>query len=218
MTTPSVDVSKLSLGDIASNASRLSLGSALWIGGLIVALATGSFALGQRRSDAGLGDSLRTTTHHLDSLQRRLTTADSMAEVTEKFGDLFAKSLSDERVLSAIADGFRKERPAGISDQLELRRLIGWQLLAQQGRASFYRGDSVFRVRLAKNGDHIDVKWETHESVIIDALRRLEIAPSSALLARINGELNRGVAARLDNHHMAVRQPEDALSVVSSDQ
>ena len=61
------------------------------------------------------------------------------------------------------------------------------------------------------------MKWETRESVIVDALRRLGIAHSTTLIARINTELNRGVSARIDEGHLAVRQPEDALSVVSSD-
>lgn len=216
-TQPTVDVQKLSLRDIGQAIKRLSLASALWLGGLVIACGSVMLQTGRSLEAKATSDSLKVITSRLESAQLALRRSDSVRTDEEEFDDWFGRSLADPRLLNAVADGFARERPDGIRDREELGRLIGWQLLAQRGKASFYRSDSVFRVLLRRDRDGTGLLWRSEESVIADAGRRLGLRLDRTAYARINAEMNRGVVATISATHSAVRIRTGGISIVGRD-
>lgn len=213
---PAVEVEKLSLIDIGRASTRLTLASALWLAGLLAAYGTAALSLGRRVEARERADSLTVLTAQIDSMRIALRKADSLRSADDAFKDWFGRSLADPRVLSAIADGFARERPDGVKSREDLARLVGWQLLGQRGEASFYRADSVFRVHLQRDSDGTSLRWESEESVLADAGRRLGLRFDPEAYERMNSSLNRGILAPLSPTHSAVRTPDGGIAIVGS--
>lgn len=193
---PNIEIEKVTVGSLWSGAGRLTIGSVVFLFGIVSAIAASGFAAGEWHGRTELQTALEQQTGESVELRNERDKAQSelsyLRSSSEKFAKDFATRALDPEVIELLRLHIAQQQIDGFDDEKWLLASLVWQLKAQNGFAEFLFGEEALRLELQfDEGGDIEFQWDEGRNAVTDILALNQVEFDAGMLSGINESLNR---------------------------